>query len=296
MAAFGFSIALGGYSCASARSLRREIESAPRDPASGVILGTEAADLGDAEASAACLLLHGFVGSRIDFAGLGDRLSEAGFYVRMVRLPGHGTTPQDFAGKRPEDFIQAVRDEYGALRSRFDVVHVVGFSMGGALATLLASEQDVDRLVLVAPFYRITYFWYYVLPPSIWNALFSPVIRYVPKGERFIKVNRRESLPHMFSYKSVPTRGVKTLVDLGKRARRPEVLREVTCPVLVLHTRGDDAASLGAAEKAFGLLGSRDKTMHIYTERSNHHLLWDYDGEDAAQRIVDFLLELSVDR
>src|SRR5688572_17767016 len=41
----------------------------------------------------ACLLLHGFTGSPWDMRPLGERLSERGYAVRAIRLPGHGSTP-----------------------------------------------------------------------------------------------------------------------------------------------------------------------------------------------------------
>lgn len=280
-----------GYACASSRSVTREIETTPRDPQTGIVLGTEAVSLGGGDASIACLMLHGFVGSRIDFAGLGERLAEKGFYVRMTRLPGHGTTPIDFSKQSADDLYAATVAEYATLRSRFDTIYVVGFSMGGALATLLAAEYPVDRLVLVAPYFKVTYYWYYVLPPAVWNRLLSPVVHYVPKTESFIRVNKRESVEHMYSYRNVPTQGAATLEQLGKRARQPETLAKVTSPVLVLHAYGDEAASPAAMVQAFERLGSQSKRIRWFSEKINHHILWDYEGEEAADEIVDYLME-----
>lgn len=257
-----------------------------------MILGTEAISLGPGNAEAACLLIHGFVGSRTDFADLGERLADAGFFVHMARLPGHGTTPREFAALGPDDLLTAARLDCLALLLRFDRVYLVGFSMGGAITTLLTAEEN-DNLagaVLVSPYYKVTYYPYYILPPMTWNAIFAPVIPYVIKGDAFVRVNRREAVPHIFSYRVVPTRGAKTLEALGRRARQPETLEKITVPLLMVQAEGDEAASPKAGREAFEAMGSSDKTRRMFSERSNHHLLWDYEAEEARAVILEFLI------
>ncbi len=270
---------------------------APRDPQTGIVLGAEPISLGDPAAGEACLLLHGFVGSRVDFAGLGERLAAQGFFVRMALAPGHGTSPQDFATKSADEMLAGARAEYDELTERFDRVHLIGFSMGGSLATLLASEPEsgapeadkTGRLVLIAPYYGITYRWFYVLPPRIWTAAASPFIRYVRKGDRYVRVNKRESVESMYSYKYVPLHGARVLGELGRRALGEDVLARVTRPVLMLHSKGDEAASPAAARLAFARIGSAEKEVFWLPEHNNHHLLWDYDGDLTADRVVEFL-------
>lgn len=259
-----------------------------------VIPGTEAVWLGREDAPAAVLLLHGFVGSRIDFADLGERLAERGFRVRMARLPGHGTTPEDFARVTAEDLIAAAREELAALRADHERVYLVGFSMGGALALLTGAEAEPppDGIVLLAPFFEVTYIWYYLLPPRVWNAAFAPLVAFVPKTDRYVKVNRRESVPEMFSYRRVPTSGARQLDRLGKMAGDPAVLAKVEAPLLLIHAEGDEAASPDAARKAFARIGSDGKKAHWYGRDINHHLLWDHEAEDAKGRVVEFLEEL----
>jgi carboxylesterase len=282
-------VGIAAYSWAASRSLACEIESTPRDPQTGIVLGAEAMSLGPPNAAAACLLLHGYVGARSDFADLGERISEEGFFVRMARLPGHGTTPVDFDKQTPESMLEGARAELEDLRSKFERVYLVGFSMGGAISTLLASEGGVDGLVLVAPYYKVTYSWTYVLPPETWNRLFSPILPYVIKADGFVKVNKRESLEHIYSYRTLSTQSLTTLVELGRLARQPEVLSRIDRPVLVLYSEGDEAASPQATKQVFEAIQSTDKTLRRIGERSNHILLWDYDAEDAKTAILDFL-------
>lgn len=269
--------------------VKAESAPAPRDPTTGVISGTEARQMGDPEATAACLLLHGFAGSPKDFGTLGERLAEAGFFVHLARLPGHGTTPADLEAQTVETLLAGARADREALERRFSRVALVGFSMGGALATLLAAEDPPDRLVLVAPYYEVTMHWYYLLPPPTWNRLLQPLIRTVPKRPGLVMVNRREAVDDLFSYRAIPTRSVAVLADLGERAQQPEVLARITSPTLHLHSPSDGAASYRASREAFEQLGARDRQHVRVDERSNHHLLSDWDRKEVQRRIVEHL-------
>ncbi|MCA9448025.1 MAG: alpha/beta fold hydrolase [Candidatus Omnitrophica bacterium] len=275
------------YNLYATHKMEKEIKKYPRDPQTGVVKGTEAITL-EGDGPNAALLVHGFVGSRIDFNDLGEVLNEQGLTVRLTRLPGHGTFAVQHAVTTADQLIEAVRTEYLAMKQDYDQVALVGFSMGGALSSIVASEEQVDRLVLIAPYFGVTYRWYYIIPAEVTNALFGWWIPYVVKGERFTCVNRKEAKKELFCYKVLSTQGADELIRIGEMARDPELLSRIQCPVLMLQSRNDRAASPDRSEEAFDLIGSRDKQV-IWYEESNHHILWDYDREDAKRRIVEFL-------
>lgn len=279
------------YNLYATRKMEKEIASYPRDPMSGVVAGTEGLTLEGSGPNAA-LLVHGFVGSRIDFNDLGEVLNREGFTVRLTRLPGHGTFAVEHAVTSAEQLIEAVRSEYLAMKREHPEVALVGFSMGGALASIVASQEQVDRMVLIAPYFGVTYRWYYIIPAEITNGLFGWWIPYVVKGERFTCVNRPEAKKELFCYKVLSTQGADELIRIGEIARDPDLLARIQCPVLMLHSRNDRAASDDKAEEAFQHIGSSDKQV-IWYEDSNHHLLWDHDREDAKQRIAEFLKPLA---
>ncbi len=285
----------GLYACAARRAIEREVANTPRDAVTGIVTGAEAISLdppaGLPAPTRAVLMLHGFVGSRGDFADLGERLAAAGLYVRMVRHPGHGSDPREFAEQTADTLLEAARAELAALVEQYDEVAVVGFSMGGAMATLLAAEGDVERLVLAAPYYRVTHKWYYGLPVESWNAALGWGVPYVIKSKAFIKVNRPEARPLIYSYRLVSTRGTAALIDLGRRARQPEVAAAVRCPVLLIHSDGDEASCPRRARAVFATLASADKRELWLDRRNNHHIFWDYDCEQSKAGVVEFLSE-----
>ena len=284
---------LACYACASIRQLEREIVRTPRDPRTGVIRGAEAIDLHprgtENRPTTACLMLHGYMGCRKDFGDLGARLAQEGLNVRMVRLPGHGTTPGLLAAQSADILLRAAGEELAALRAHHEAVYVVGFSMGGTLGTLLAAHEGVDRLVLAAPYYRVAHKWYYGLRPETWNRLLRLFVPFVARSEHFVKVNRPAGRDQILAYDVMSTRAASWLMELGAEARRTGVPEAIRCPVLMIMSRGDEAACASAAQAVFRRLGSTDKRLHWLPARNNHHLFWDWDREEAKAQTVAFL-------
>lgn len=286
-------VALIVQACSINSRIRREIEETPRDPLTGVICGAEAVTLPPNPAvmttsRTACLMIHGFLNSKQDFPGLGEELAEAGITVKMMRLPGHGTTPPDLAWQPTGAFYRAVETEYQHLRQNYDRIYVVGFSLGGALATLLASREEVERLVLVAPCYRITYSGFMILPVETWLALPIPKPSWVPRYRMFSGVNKMESIGKFICYRTLPISAVKQVLAVAKSARDDDVLNKITCPVLLLQSKNDEVCSPKASARALEKMSSPVRETRWY-EKSNHILFWDYDSEDAKSAAIEFL-------
>ncbi len=99
----------------------------------------------------AVLLVHGFSGYPGEVIRPGTDLYEAGFDCFAPRLPGHGTSGDDFHASKAEDWIGTIYDAYVYLSKSYKSIYLVGHSMGGAIATIIADAFDVERLALLAP-------------------------------------------------------------------------------------------------------------------------------------------------
>lgn len=276
------------------RLVRNSDANAPRDPDTGVLIGAEELRLGPEDASTAVLMVHGFVGGSSNFWELPERLAAAGHRVVAMRLPGHGTTPQDFAKTTAAELLDAVAAEANSLAEDHDKVILVGHSMGAALSTLATSRLGtsiVDGLVLGAPYFGVSFKWYYVLPAERWSALTGWALPWTYKGDRFLRIKRREAVPDVFSYRWIPAKGTATLIEIGKLVYREDVLGAVTCPVLMFHSQDDNAANPANARQAFEWIGSTDKSF-VELENSDHHIFWDYEREMIADEIVSFVARI----
>jgi len=114
--------------------------------------------------SGGVLLLHGMSDSPYSLRALAKTLSQRGYWVIGLRLPGHGTAPSGLKYITMDDMTAAVRLAMEHLASKLGgkPIHIVGYSTGAALAldfALKAMEGSASpvpaSLVLISPAIRI---------------------------------------------------------------------------------------------------------------------------------------------
>lgn len=97
----------------------------------------------------AILLLHGFATNKSDFDPIIPYLEKLYDHIEIENLPGHDVL--HLGGFTAKKTISFVERQMKKLEKEYDAIDIIGFSMGGALATHLASHHKVNRLVLLAP-------------------------------------------------------------------------------------------------------------------------------------------------
>lgn len=228
------------------------------------------------------LLLHGFGDTPQSLRALALHLHGHGWSVRAPLLHGHGTSLQAFTHARADEWLNGARTALVELRGRASHVAIVGQSMGGALATILAAEGGVATLVLLAP--------YMALPRraariGAFHRVVTPFVPYL--------VSRSESsILDPEARQKALGRGITTprlLHELSLVVRRARAaLPRVTAPSLVIHSRNDPRVTVTDAEAAFASLGSAEKRLE-WVERSGHVISVDFDRDLVAQRVIDWL-------
>lgn len=225
----------------------------------------------------AALLVHGLTGSPQSMAGLAGALAAAGFETSAPLLPGHGTSAEDLAGRRWDDWREAAEAAYLELAGCGGPVVACGLSMGGALAAAVAADHpEVAGLVAVNPL---------VDPPA---ASFRELLRgLLASGHPFlpgIAGDLTDAEAHEDAYDRLPVAALLSMSD-GLEGLAPR-LTGIVCPVLILTSRHDRVVPTVSSDiLASAVRGPVDR---LWLEHSRHVATLDVERDDVERRVVAF--------
>jgi carboxylesterase len=237
-----------------------------------VVRGAQTIDLQE-EGSPGVLLLHGFGDTPQTLALLARHLHKCGYSLYAPLLPGHGRDMAAFAKTGADDWIAAARNALAEMRNHHDKVSIVGLSMGGALATIIASEEtNISALVLIAPYVGMPRLLRLAaLTQRLWSRFAGELNSRDPRSIRD-PVEREKNL----AYGKITGRGLYELWRIVRLARR--AIRGVTAPTLIIQSREDPRCAPAVAEFAFASVGTIEKKL-IWTEGAGHIITVDYGRE-----------------
>jgi carboxylesterase len=232
--------------------------------------------------SCACLLIHGFSGSPAEMRPLGEYLAGQGHAALGVALAGHSDNPEHLNRVGWYDWYRSVEQGFDQLRHRHPRLVVIGFSLGGALAMLLAHRRRVDRLVLLAtplsigdgpvlralPLLRFVVPWYYPLEKADFADPF--VRRRVSEIDAQIDIDNPDVQAYLRRKVRIPVKAVVEMQRALQRARK--VLPGLNLPTLLMHGRNDDIIDPANAIAISKTLAA-DQHELVWWEDTGHQLL-----------------------
>ncbi len=246
-----------------------------------------------------CLLIHGFSGSPTEMRGLGEHLAARGLTVLGMRVAGHGGNPDELAAATRADWLASVETNLRYLRERCARVSLVGFSMGGALALLLASQQPVDQLVLLSTplmlqgdwrlgmlaVVRYLVPWYYMLEKANFD---DPLAR-----EEFTKLYPDFDLSDPLAQNRLRREARLSVAAIDELRRLLNAARtalpSVSAPALVMHGRNDMVAPLVSARLIAAGLASPRKDLILWDDTGHQMLVSGPHRKLIYRRVGDFL-------
>jgi carboxylesterase len=247
-----------------------------------VIKGAETIDMQE-EGSHGVLLLHGFGDTPQTLSVLARRLHKSGYSVFAPLLPGHGRTMYAFTRSRADEWIDAARRSLLEMRGRHDAVSVVGLSMGGAIAVILAAEvTDISSLTLIAPYLGMPRTLRLAAATHlVWGGLAGEINARNPRSIRD-PIEREKNL----AYGAVTGRALSELLKVVRTARK--ALPGVTAPTLIIQSREDPRIAPDIAESALRRIGAREKRL-VWTEGAGHIITVDYGRERVFSEVEKWL-------
>jgi carboxylesterase len=212
-------------------------------------------------AETAVLLVHGFTATPWEMRPLAEFLAEYGIASLAVRLPGHGTSPEDLADRCWEEWFSAVLDGYQILSKGFQSIHGMGMSTGCLLLLTLAKDNPIGGLVLFSPYLRVLH---RLAPYAGWLRWIRPYhVKAADQGLNERYYNRR------------PVAGIHQINRLIQTVRSQ--LAHIFCPVLAFNGDGDQTVDVNSGRQLVDLLGSPVKihaqygpdVPHVLTSEEN---------------------------
>ncbi|HET7632131.1 MAG TPA: alpha/beta fold hydrolase [Gemmatimonadaceae bacterium] len=248
----------------------------------GVVDGASGFQL-DRPGAPRVLLLHGAGDTPQSLRLLGTYLHERGFAVAAPLLPGHGRQVREFQHVHAADWRRAVLTAYDRLAAGSAWTGIVGLSMGGALAAVVAAERpSADALVLLAP--------YVDLPPILKAAavvsrvawFFSPY--FGSADARSVRDPSAAASGLAYGvFTPAAVRALRATARAGWQA-----LARIRQPTLIVQSRHDNRIAPDVPVRALERLAAVDKRLEWLNE-SGHVITVDLDKERVFALTGDWL-------
>jgi len=209
-------------------------------------------------------------------------LNQAGFTVRVPRIPGHGTNWQDLNKVRWQSWPQRASEDLAALQRDCDQVFIFGLSMGGANTLHLAAlnGREIAGIVLVNPLIHIS-------DPTI---VLIDVIKHLQPKRASVGDDIKKPGVTEWGYDALPLKGVAQLHRFLKKTRA--MLPMVTSPTLLFHSVDDHVLPVSNTEIIMAEIGTREKER-IELTNSYHVATLDYDDTTIFENSLRFIEERS---
>lgn len=222
----------------------------------------------------AILLIHGFAGGAYDYGDLPNDLEFINNYkVFTYTLPGHNKSIINNVTK--DDWIK--KSEYQIekiINHGYKDIYVIGHSMGGVIASYLASKyKEVKKLVLAAPAFQ-----YFKFENNKINILES--IKVVPT--LFKDYDKSEVISRIFK---VPVSTVREFTSLVKEHH--DDIKNIKCPTLIIHGTKDEIVPNSSTAYVYDNIKS-SSVMVVEFENLTHDLFINDRYDEVKILIINY--------
>ena len=231
------------------------------------------------------ILVHGYMAAPEEIMPLADYLYKNGYSVYGARLRGHGTSPEDLAGRDWREWYESVNRAYIIMKNTTKSFAIAGFSTGAGLALLQAANKPgrFAGVISINGPARLQDSSAKYSPLIVgWNKFLS-VLR-AKRGKMEYVVNDPEN--PLINYSRNPVRGVYELERLMKYVRSR--LADVQDPVLVIQGSADPVVNPASGLDIFTRLGATSKQL-VEISADRHGILRGKESGEVQEKVLTFL-------
>lgn len=223
-----------------------------------------------------CLCIHGFTGAPYEVAPLAKYLEEkTDWMIRVPTLPGHGEELQ-LKGITYKQWLQHAETELQWLLKNCEKVYCIGFSMGGLIASYLASQYKIEKLVLLSA--AAYYVNFKQLTEDIKEMVKDTLKGEINKNELFLRYKKKIT--------ATPIGATIQFRKLVTEVR--QILPEVKVPTFIAQGELDGIVPIKSAQYLYETIGATKKEI-LYIPNSKHHICHCDENEKLFEEILAFL-------
>ena len=221
----------------------------------------------------AILIIHGFGGGVYDEEYLANRLELIKNYdVYTFTLPGHDGIKTDM---KEEKWITASEKMIKYLiKNKYRTIYVIGHSMGGVLATRLASKyKEVKKLVLLAAAFRYLEF----------KENEVDVVKSLTKVPTLAKEYKDEFISRL---QKMPLPSIKEFMNTIRH--NEDTLKKINIKTLIIQGTSDNLVPKETVDFIYDMIPTKEKEV-IMCEGVNHDIFKSNKKEQITNEIIEFL-------
>ena len=224
----------------------------------------------------AILIIHGFGGGTYDEEYLAHNLELIrNFDVYTFTLPGHDGLFK--SNMNEEEWIKKTDEIINFLiKNKYKTIYVIGHSMGGVLASRLASNyKEIKKLVLLAAAFRYLEF----------KEDNVDIMKSIKKTKDLVKDYKEEFISRIIK---MPPNAIKEFMKTVKN--NENVLKNINIPTLIIQGTKDDLVPLETLDYIYNEIPSQNKEV-LVLEGVNHDIFKSDKKQEATEEIIKFLLK-----
>ncbi|WP_416147146.1 alpha/beta hydrolase [Salipaludibacillus sp. HK11] len=222
-----------------------------------------------------CLIIHGFAGTPQEVEDIEYHFKKKNWLVYCPELPGHDGTRKGLKSVTYKHWLYKAKVALEELLERCEKVYVIGFSMGGVIASYLSSQYPVDRLVLISSA------TYYINPKQI----IQDVKEWFIEG---IQGELENDEYYQFYREKIKQTPMSATIEFARMVKklRPH-LDQVTVPTLIVQGESDGLVPKKSADYIYERIQSDEKEIYFFPE-AKHYIWFGEEKEQLLHEIDEF--------
>jgi esterase/lipase len=230
------------------------------------------------------VLVHGFLAAPRELTDLANSLHQHGWWVYVLRLKGHGTSPTDLIRHSGKDWQNSVDGGYALLNTFCNEVIIGGFSFGGGLALDCAARiPQVAAVFAVCPPMQLQDLSSRFAPTvAAWNRLMT-LLKHERGKKEYVEIVPEH--PEI-NYHRLP---IVSLIAMGSVMKELEAkLSTIEMPTLIVQAKGDPVVAPDGSKRLFERLGAKEKE-YLLVDFNRHGILSGAGAEEVHAAIAAFI-------